>query len=95
MRSMQQYSITLPLDMAEAVERKVASDGHASVSEVLREGGRALPERDAVLEKWLREDVAQAVADYRANPEGVIPVGDILKRIRARAASRKEEPGEA
>ena len=33
MRTTQQFSITLPLDMAQAVERKVKSGAYASVSQ--------------------------------------------------------------
>ena len=57
MRSTQQFSITLPHDMAEVVERKIQSGAYASVSEVVRDGVRALMERDAAVERWLREDV--------------------------------------
>jgi len=37
-RTTQQFSITLPNDMAEAVRAKVAAGQYASESEVLREG---------------------------------------------------------
>lgn len=95
MRTTQQYSITLPLEMAELVERKIKSGGYASVSELLREGVRALMERDAALEHWLREEVTQAVAEHRAAPEQAVPARDIMQRIRARAAARKEDAGNA
>ena len=42
MRTTQQFSITLPHDMAEAVEGKIKSGHYASVSEVVRDGVRAL-----------------------------------------------------
>jgi len=58
MRTTQQFGITLSLDMADAVERKVKSGAYASVSEVVR----ALLERDAAVERWLREEV---VADHQ------------------------------
>ena len=38
MRTTQQFSITLPHDMAEAVESKIKSGAYASVSEVVRDG---------------------------------------------------------
>jgi antitoxin ParD1/3/4 len=41
MRTTQQFSITLPYDMAEVVEGKIKSGAYASVSEVVREGVRA------------------------------------------------------
>jgi len=68
MRTTQQFSITLPLDMAEAVEEKIKSGFYASVSEVLRDGVRALLERDAAVEKWLREEVVAGHAEYLADP---------------------------
>jgi antitoxin ParD1/3/4 len=45
MRTTRQFSITLPYDMAEVVESKVKSGAYASVSEVVRDGVRALRER--------------------------------------------------
>lgn len=42
MRTTQQFSITLPLDMAEVIEGKIESGASASVSEVVRDGVRAL-----------------------------------------------------
>jgi antitoxin ParD1/3/4 len=47
MRSTQQFSITLPIEMANFVKAKVASGAYASVSEVMREALRILMERDA------------------------------------------------
>jgi putative addiction module CopG family antidote len=41
MRTTQQFSITLPHDMAEVVEGKIKSGAYATVSEVVRDGVRA------------------------------------------------------
>ena len=64
MRTTQQFSITLPHDMAEAVESKIKSGAYASVSEVVRDGVRALLERDAAVERWLREEVVPGHQEY-------------------------------
>ena len=53
MRTTQQMSITLPTEMAKKVKAKVASGDYASESEVIREGLRALEERDSVIERCL------------------------------------------
>ena len=45
-RTTQQFSITLPNDMAELVRAKVAAGEYATESEVLRDGVRALMARD-------------------------------------------------
>jgi putative addiction module CopG family antidote len=90
MRTTQQFSITLPLDMAEMVEGKIKSGRYASVSEVVRDGVRALMERDAAVERWLREEVVAGHAEYLADPSTGTPAEEILARIRARRAVAKE-----
>lgn len=49
MRSTQQFSITLPNEMAEAVRAKVACGEYATESEVIQEGLRALLARDRAI----------------------------------------------
>ena len=53
MRSTQQFSITLPNEMAEAVRAKVSAGEYATESEVIREGLRVLLARDRAVEDWL------------------------------------------
>jgi putative addiction module CopG family antidote len=89
MRTTQQFSITLPLDMAEAVQRKIQSGFYASVSEVVRDGVRALMERDAAVDQWLREEVAAGHAEYLADPSKSVPADAILNRIKARRGKQK------
>ncbi len=84
MRTTQQFSITLPHDMAEIVEGKIKTGAYASVSEVVRDGVRALLERDAAVERWLREEVVAGHAEYLADPSKAVPADDILRRIKAR-----------
>lgn len=91
MRSTQQFSITLPHEMAEQVEKKVESGAYASVSEVVREGIRALLDRDVPLEKWLREEAVKSFDEYEADPSSAIPAAQVLPRIQARAAQRRKK----
>ena len=84
MRSTQQFSITLPLDMAEAVEEKIRSGRYASVSEVMRDGVRALLERDAAVDRWLREEVVAGHEEYLADPSKGVPASELLGAIKAR-----------
>jgi antitoxin ParD1/3/4 len=49
-RSTQQFSVTLPNEMAAQVRAKVASGDYASESEVIQEGFRALQARGRFLE---------------------------------------------
>ena len=69
MRSTQQMSITLPLEMAAMVKAKVAAGEYASESEVIRDGLRALLARDRAMEDWLRDEVIPAAA----GPERGVP----------------------
>lgn len=90
MRTTQQFSITLPLDMAAAVESKIRSGRYASVSEVVRDGVRALLERDAAVESWLREDVVAGHQEYLADPSQGVPPDEILGRIKARRRAKAQ-----
>jgi len=75
--------------MAAVVHDKISSGQYASASEVVRDGLRALMERDAVVEKWLREEVAAGHAEYFADPSKGVPADQILDRVKARRAASK------
>ena len=79
MRTTRQMSITLPNEMADQVKARVASGEYASESEVVREGLRALAEKDRAFEAWLRNEVVSAYDAYRANPES----GKSAEEVRA------------
>jgi antitoxin ParD1/3/4 len=87
MRTTQQFSITLPLDMAEIVEGKVQSGAYATVSEVIRDGIRSLIEREAAVERWLRDEVVAGHGEYLADPSKAVPAEEILSRIKLRRAA--------
>jgi antitoxin ParD1/3/4 len=89
MRTTQQFSITLPMDMAEVVEKKIKSGMYASASEVMRDGVRALLERDAALERWLREEVVAGHQEYSADPSKGVPAEKVVDRIRARRDAKR------
>lgn len=91
MRTTQQFSITLPVDMAEVVEGKIKSGAYASISEVIRDGVRALLERDAAVERWLREEVIAGHAEYLATPSKGVAAEEILSRIKTRRAADKAQ----
>ena len=87
MRSTQQFSITLPNEMAEAVRAKVAGGQYATESEVIRDGLRALLARDQVVEDWLRNDVAATYDALKADPSKAVNVA----RVRARLAAEHKK----
>ncbi len=87
MRSTQQFSITLPHDMAQAVRAKVASGEYATESEVIRDGLRALIARDQAVEAWLRTEVAAACDALKTTPGRA---GDAA-RVRQRLAEAQRK----
>ena len=83
MRSTQQFSITLPNDMAETVRAKVASGQYATESEVIRDGLRTLLARDQAVEAWLRTEVAAAHDALKASPSRAVPASKVRARLAA------------
>jgi putative addiction module CopG family antidote len=74
-------SITLPAEMADYVERKVASGEYGSESEVLRDGLRALQARDQAVETWLRTEVATAYDAIKADPSRLLSPDEVQARL--------------
>ena len=87
MRSTQQFSITLPNDMADTVRAKVASGEYATESEVIRDGIRAMMARDEAVQTWLRTEVAAAYDALKAAPSSAVTASKV--RARLAAAHRK------
>ncbi|MGO8082117.1 type II toxin-antitoxin system ParD family antitoxin [Rhizobium leguminosarum] len=83
MRSTQQMGITLPVEMAKRVKQRVSNGDYASESEVIREGLRALQERENAVEHWLRTEVAATYDAYKADPTKAKPLDEVWKRLEA------------
>lgn len=77
MRTTQQFSITLPNEMAQLVRGKVAAGEYASESEVIRDGLRALMVRDRAIEAWLRDQVGPAYDALKADPSRALSAADV------------------
>ena len=83
MRSTQQFSVTLPNEMAQMVKTKVSSGEYASESEVIRDGLRALQARDKALESWLRTEVVASAAELKADPSKGRTPEQVLASLKA------------
>lgn len=83
MRSTQQFSVTLPNEMAQMVRTKVSSGEYASESEVIRDGLRALQARDKAVEDWLRREVAPAYDAMKADRSRARTVADVRNSLAA------------
>ena len=81
MRTTQQFSITLPTEMASLVKSKVASGDYATESEVIRDGLRVLMARDRAMELWLHSQVGPAHDALKADPSRALPIAEVRRRI--------------
>ena len=88
MRTTKQMSITLPIEMAEAVKQRVAAGEYASDSDVIRDGLRALDARDAAVERWLREEVVGALDALADDPSKARTADDVRAALRDAAQRR-------
>ena len=94
MPSADKRTISLPAEQARYIDALVASGAYASASEVVRAGLRALQERNAAVERWLREEVVPVAAAMQADPGRGIPAEQVFAEIRALHAQRpKDGPG--
>ncbi len=81
MRTTQQFSITLPNEMADAVKTKVLSGEYASESEVIRDGLRTLLARDRAVESWLHNIVGPAYDALKTDPLRAVTADQIRARL--------------
>ena len=86
MRTTQQMSITLPIDMADVVKAKVRTGEYASESEVIRDGLRTLLARDRAIESWLHNQVGPAYDALKADPSRAVSADQVRARLSAEHA---------
>lgn len=92
MASTEKRTFSLPAEHMAFIDERVASGSYASASEVVRAGLRALQERDAAVERWLREDVAPVYDAMAVDPARARSAEDVFGEIRARHARKLADP---
>ena len=83
MRTTQQFSITLPNEMADIIKTKVATGEYATESEVIRDGLRALMARDRAVDSLLTQEVGPAYDALKANPMRGVTVDQLRAALAA------------
>ncbi len=84
----QKRTFSLPAKQAKFIDSKVRAGTYASASEVVRAGLRALEERDAAIESWLRSEVRPAYDAMKANPKRAVSAKKAFAVVRARHAAK-------
>ena len=93
MAASQKRTFSLPGEQARYIDNLVSSGGYATSSEVTRAGLRALQERDAAVECWLRDEAVPVAAAVQADPGRAISADRVFVEIRDLHAGRLKNPG--
>ena len=88
MAAAEKRTFSLLTEQADYIDRLVASGTYATGSEVIRAGLRALQERDAAVERWLRDEVVPVAVAMQANPDRAIPAETAFGKVQALHAHR-------
>ena len=83
MRTTQQFSITLPNEIAETIRNKVAVGEYATESEVIRDGLRVLMARDRAVENWLQTQVGSAYDKLKADSTRAVTPKQVKTQLAA------------
>ncbi len=81
MGAVKQISITLPAEIVDQLEAKVAAGEYRSTSEAIQESLAALFQGDAGFEAWLNEVVRPVHAAMRADPDRGLSSGQIRTQL--------------
>ena len=81
-------TITLEAEHIDFIDAKVAAGAYGSASEVVQAGLEALQDRDAAIERWLREEVVPTYERMKADPSSAIPAEQVFAELRAHHQER-------
>ena len=90
MAASEKRTFSLPAEQAAFIDELVESGAYATSSEVIRDGLRALQERNAAVERWLREEVAPTYDRWKADPSGALTPDEMAERARKRHERRSQ-----
>ena len=84
MAATEKRTFTLPTEQSAFIDQLVSSGTYATASEVIRDGLRALQERNTAVERWLREEVALTYDRWKVDPSAGITAEEMAERMRKR-----------
>lgn len=84
---MRSLTVTLPDDIVQAIEARVAAGEYASESDLVRDGLEGFLGDDAAVESWLRDEIVARCRRRASDPSPSIPVEDVMDRIGRRSAA--------
>ncbi len=93
MAAAEKRTFSLPTELARYIDGLVASGTYATSSEVIRAGLRALQERDAAVERWLRDEVAPVYDAMQADPGRGLSADQVTAALDAHHTARRKQRG--
>jgi len=93
MPGIEKRTVSLPAAQAGYIDALVEAGTYASASEVVRAGLRALQERDAAVERWLRDEVAPTYDAMQADPGRGLSADQVTAALAGHHAARLKKPG--
>lgn len=88
-------TFSLAPEQVSYIDKLVDAGTYASANDVIDAGLKALRERDADLDQWLREEVLPVMEAMDADPSRAIPADQVFDEIRALHAKRVKDSGNA
>jgi putative addiction module CopG family antidote len=85
-----QLVVTLPPEMIDLVQRKVASGEYADESAVIAQSLELLEDREEGLERWLREEVVPVCLAMEAAPASGMSSSELLAGLEAARRERQK-----
>jgi antitoxin ParD1/3/4 len=91
MPRVEKRTVSLPPAQASYIDSLVETGTYASASEVVRAGLRALQERDAAVERWLRGEVVPVYDAMQADPARGLSADRVVAAMRAHHAGHSKK----
>ena len=93
MPASRQMTVTLPEDLAEKLDAKVARGEYASESDAICDGVRTLVDRDEAIERWLLAEVVPEIDAVRADPSLEVSAEEVRATLDADYRERARQRG--